>query len=139
MFLDIRSFSIIDTYFVVLFERQVQPISSSGQYKGVWSSLSRIWREEGFLGFMRGNGINCLRIVPYSAVQFTTYEQLKKVWSSASLFPSARLLTCYCSSSRTMGRDRLIPQPDLFPVRWQASPQFVSPISYRAFSYLTLI
>lgn len=39
----------------------------------------RIWREEGFVGFMRGNGINCLRIVPYSAVQFTTYEQLKKV------------------------------------------------------------
>ncbi|EKM74960.1 hypothetical protein AGABI1DRAFT_116641 [Agaricus bisporus var. burnettii JB137-S8] len=37
-----------------------------------------MWREEGFQGFMRGNGINCLRIVPYSAVQFTTYEQLKK-------------------------------------------------------------
>lgn len=31
---------------------------------------------------MRGNGINCLRIVPYSAVQFTTYEQLKKVCPS---------------------------------------------------------
>jgi len=55
----------------------------------------RMWREEGYRGFMRGNGINCLRIVPYrygssrspdvdadataSAVQFTTYEQLKKV------------------------------------------------------------
>jgi solute carrier family 25 phosphate transporter 23/24/25/41 len=38
-----------------------------------------MWEEEGFKGFMRGNGINCLRIVPYSAVQFTTYEQLKKV------------------------------------------------------------
>lgn len=37
-----------------------------------------MWEEEGFAGFMRGNGINCLRIVPYSAVQFTTYEQLKK-------------------------------------------------------------
>lgn len=37
-----------------------------------------MWQEEGFKGFMRGNGINCLRIVPYSAVQFTTYEQLKK-------------------------------------------------------------
>ncbi|KAJ3487450.1 hypothetical protein NLI96_g3529 [Meripilus lineatus] len=49
-----------------------------GQYKGVWPSLVRMWREEGFKGFMRGNGINCLRIVPYSAVQFTTYEQLKK-------------------------------------------------------------
>ncbi|KAI0330140.1 mitochondrial carrier [Cubamyces sp. BRFM 1775] len=58
---------------------QVQPSSSDRQYKGVWSSLVRMWREEGFKGFMRGNGINCLRIIPYSAVQFTTYEQLKKV------------------------------------------------------------
>lgn len=59
--------------------RQVQPSGSNGQYKGVWRSLVRMWEEEGFAGFMRGNGINCLRIVPYSAVQFTTYEQLKKV------------------------------------------------------------
>ncbi|KAG5352861.1 hypothetical protein C0989_012493 [Termitomyces sp. Mn162] len=58
--------------------QQVQPRTSDGQYKGVWRSLVRMWREEGFKGFMRGNGINCLRIVPYSAVQFTTYEQLKK-------------------------------------------------------------
>ena len=49
------------------------------QYKGVWSSLVRMFKEEGFRGFMRGNGINCVRIIPYSAVQFTTYEQLKKV------------------------------------------------------------
>ncbi|KAF8149589.1 mitochondrial carrier domain-containing protein [Crassisporium funariophilum] len=28
-------------------------------YKGVWRSLSRMWTEEGFRGFMRGNGINC--------------------------------------------------------------------------------
>jgi len=40
-----------------------------------------MWEEEGFAGFMRGNGINCLRIVPYSAVQFTTYEQLKKLFT----------------------------------------------------------
>ena len=36
-----------------------------------------MWQEEGFAGFMRGNGINCLRIAPYSAVQFTTYELCK--------------------------------------------------------------
>ncbi|EIW63075.1 mitochondrial carrier [Trametes versicolor FP-101664 SS1] len=59
--------------------QQVQPPSSDKQYKGVWSSLVRMWREEGFRGFMRGNGVNCMRIIPYSAVQFTTYEQLKKV------------------------------------------------------------
>ncbi|EDR11962.1 uncharacterized protein LACBIDRAFT_247279 [Laccaria bicolor S238N-H82] len=58
--------------------QQVQLTGSDSQYKGVWRSLVRMWREEGFKGFMRGNGINCLRIVPYSAVQFTTYEQLKK-------------------------------------------------------------
>ncbi|KAF8149582.1 mitochondrial carrier [Crassisporium funariophilum] len=58
--------------------QQVQPRATDSQYKGVWRSLSRMWTEEGFRGFMRGNGINCLRIVPYSAVQFTTYEQLKK-------------------------------------------------------------
>ncbi|PFH53740.1 hypothetical protein AMATHDRAFT_83675 [Amanita thiersii Skay4041] len=77
--------------------QQVQPRGVDSQYSGVWRSLVRIWKEEGFKGFMRGNGINCLRIVPYSnlllnalimgentsfqrrsAVQFTTYEQLKK-------------------------------------------------------------
>lgn len=60
--------------------RQVQPTPAKGEkhaYSGVWNGLSRIWREEGFQGFMRGNGINCLRIAPYSAVQFTTYEAVK--------------------------------------------------------------
>ncbi|KAA1475154.1 mitochondrial carrier [Dentipellis sp. KUC8613] len=61
--------------------QQVQPAGEGAadrQYKGVWRSLVRMWREEGFQGYMRGNGINCVRIIPYSAVQFTTYEQLKK-------------------------------------------------------------
>jgi len=62
--------------------QQVQPRTSGQQYKGVWRSLVRMWKEEGFKGFMRGNGINCLRIVPYSAVQFTTYEQLKKFFTN---------------------------------------------------------
>ena len=48
--------------------RQVQPASSDRQYKGVWNSLVRMWREEGFKGYMRGNGINCLRIIPYRCV-----------------------------------------------------------------------
>ncbi|KAH8119233.1 mitochondrial carrier domain-containing protein [Phellopilus nigrolimitatus] len=58
--------------------QQVQSSAMDQQYRGVWRSLVRMWQEEGFRGFMRGNGINCLRIIPYSAVQFTTYEQLKK-------------------------------------------------------------
>ncbi|KAG9036306.1 hypothetical protein FS837_001704, partial [Tulasnella sp. UAMH 9824] len=59
--------------------RQVQPKrSGAGAYNGVYRSLVRMWQEEGFRGFMRGNGANCIRIIPYSAVQFTAYEQLKK-------------------------------------------------------------
>ena len=38
-----------------------------------------MWTEEGWRGFMRGNGTNCVRIVPYSAVQFGSYSIYKKV------------------------------------------------------------
>ncbi|KZT43646.1 mitochondrial carrier [Sistotremastrum suecicum HHB10207 ss-3] len=67
--------------------QQIQSGAKGGQYHGVWRSLVRIWNEEGFKGFMRGNGINCLRIVPYSAVQFSTYETLKKIFSSNGAVP----------------------------------------------------
>ena len=70
---------------------QVQ--GASAEYKGVYSGLKKMWQEEGFrgasssffswacredpgltshdqpIGYMRGNGINVLRIAPYSAVQ----------------------------------------------------------------------
>ncbi|KAL1756274.1 mitochondrial carrier domain-containing protein [Schizophyllum commune] len=62
--------------------QQIQP-PGENQYKGVFRSLVRMWKEEGVRGYMRGNGVNCLRIVPYSAVQFSTYEHLKK-WFSAN-------------------------------------------------------
>jgi len=46
--------------------RQVQGASGgSATYHGVWKSLVRMWKEEGVRGYMRGNGVNCLRIVPY--------------------------------------------------------------------------
>ena len=37
--------------------RQVQPRNGATPYKGVYRSLARMWKEEGFRGFMRGNGI----------------------------------------------------------------------------------
>ncbi|KAG0251982.1 hypothetical protein BG011_007283 [Mortierella polycephala] len=48
-------------------------------YQGVIPTLRKMWVEEGFVGFMRGNGTNVIRIVPYSAVQFASYEQFKKL------------------------------------------------------------
>ncbi|KAL7266567.1 hypothetical protein RUND412_010885 [Rhizina undulata] len=48
-------------------------------YQGVGPALMKMWREEGWRGFMRGNGTNCIRIVPYSAVQFSSYTVYKKL------------------------------------------------------------
>jgi len=57
---------------------QIQGPSSTG-YTGIWGTLAKIWREEGLVGYMRGNGTNVIRIVPYSAVQFAAYERFKNL------------------------------------------------------------
>jgi solute carrier family 25 phosphate transporter 23/24/25/41 len=60
-------------------------IQSKGreEYKlSVGKGLMKMWREEGWRGLMRGNGTNCIRIVPYSAVQFASYSFYKRVSSS---------------------------------------------------------
>lgn len=49
----------------------------SQNYKGIWPTLLKMWREEGWRGYMRGNGSNCLRIFPYSAIQFASYNIYK--------------------------------------------------------------
>lgn len=57
-------------------------IQSAGrmEYKlPVGQGLMKMWRDEGWRGFMRGNGANCIRIIPYSAVQFSSYNFYKKV------------------------------------------------------------
>ncbi|KAF7298217.1 hypothetical protein HMN09_01043600 [Mycena chlorophos] len=85
--------------------QQVQPQSSSTQYKGVWRSLVRMWREEGFRGFMRGNAINCVRIVPYSAVQFTAYETFKREMVRFFWLQGARhtqTFDCRCSGGNML-------------------------------------
>lgn len=59
--------------------KQVQSVGRE-EYKGsVFKGLSKIWRHEGWRGMMRGNGTNCIRIVPYSAVQFGSYNFYKRV------------------------------------------------------------
>lgn len=49
----------------------------SAAYQGVIPTLGKMWKDEGWRGFMRGNGTNCIRIIPYSAVQFSAYTVLK--------------------------------------------------------------
>lgn len=49
----------------------------SHNYRGIWPTLVKMWKEEGWRGYMRGNGSNCLRIFPYSAIQFASYNIYK--------------------------------------------------------------
>jgi solute carrier family 25 (mitochondrial phosphate transporter), member 23/24/25/41 len=63
----------------ILFQSQVQP----GKYKGVIQSLKLIGKEEGLRGFFRGNGANCLRVVPQSAIQFYSFHTLKPYFANS--------------------------------------------------------
>ncbi|KAL2001437.1 hypothetical protein VTN02DRAFT_1773 [Thermoascus thermophilus] len=73
-------------------------IQSAGreEYKlSVWKALVKMGREEGWRGFMRGNGTNCIRIIPYSAVQFGSYNFYKRFaepYPDAELTPMRRLV-----------------------------------------------
>ncbi|KAI1434297.1 mitochondrial carrier domain-containing protein [Xylaria sp. CBS 124048] len=57
---------------------QVQSAGHTEYKLSVGKALAKMWREEGWRGFMRGNGTNCIRIVPYSAVQFGSYNLYRK-------------------------------------------------------------
>ena len=61
---------------------QVQTGTNSQYRMSIWKALQKIWREEGMKGMLAGNGTNCIRIVPYSAVQFGSYNIYKPLVSS---------------------------------------------------------
>lgn len=49
----------------------------------------RIFYEEGPKQFWRGNGVNCVRVFPYAAVQFVSYEKYKEMvqgWFNSNQF-----------------------------------------------------
>jgi len=52
-------------------------MASQQQYPGLWSSLLKIQREEGFRGHFKGNFTNVIRAAPSAAVRFTSYEFFK--------------------------------------------------------------
>lgn len=63
---------------------QVQSAGREEYKLSVGKGLVKMWRDEGWRGLMRGNGTNCIRIVPYSAVQFGSYNFYKR---ASNLFP----------------------------------------------------
>jgi len=48
---------------------------------GFLQSFSNLYKKEGLKAFWKGNGIACIRLFPYSAVQFATFNKLKVLMS----------------------------------------------------------
>ena len=69
---------------------QIQSAGRTEYKMSVRKALAKMWHEEGFRGFLAGNGTNCIRIVPYSAVQFGSYNFYKKVGSTCSIATSEK-------------------------------------------------
>ncbi|KAL4962669.1 putative mitochondrial carrier protein [Aspergillus stella-maris] len=74
---------------------QIQTAGREEYKLSIWQALKKIGKEEGWRGFLRGNGTNCIRIIPYSAVQFGSYnfyQRFAKPSPDAELTPIRRLV-----------------------------------------------
>jgi len=76
----------------IIYQVQAQTPGHTPKYSGIFHSLKIIWQEEGIRGYFKGNGVNCVRIFPTSAIQFYTYESYKRV-SAPNAIPSQKLPT----------------------------------------------
>jgi len=71
----------------ILFQVQTESISGDSKGKGYTSfsgALVQIFKEEGVKGLWKGNVVACLRLGPYSAVKYYTYETTKDYFADAS-------------------------------------------------------
>ncbi|ERN08880.1 mitochondrial adenine nucleotide transporter ADNT1 [Amborella trichopoda] len=107
------------------------------KYNGTIQGLKYIWQTEGFRGLFKGNGTNCARIVPNSAVKFFSYEQASSaiLWlyrqqpgnEDAQLTPVLRLGAGACAGIIAMSatypldmvRGRLTVQTEKSPYRYR--------------------
>ena len=57
--------------------QQVEGASvAQSPYASTLGGLRHMWQQEGLRGWLRGNGSNCVRIIPNSAIKFVFYEAL---------------------------------------------------------------
>lgn len=77
---------------------QLQGPGQQHAYQGMLPTIAKMYKDEGWKGLFRGNTLNCIRIFPYSAVQFMVFEECKEYLISRKspdnkeLYASERLL-----------------------------------------------
>jgi Mitochondrial carrier protein. len=58
---------------------QLQGPGTKHAYRGMFATILKMYRDEGWRGLYRGNLLNCIRIFPYSAVQYSVFEKVKQM------------------------------------------------------------
>mmetsp|Transcript_30012 Transcript_30012/g.48497 ORF Transcript_30012/g.48497 Transcript_30012/m.48497 type:complete len:85 (+) Transcript_30012:170-424(+) len=53
---------------------------ADGQYSGAIDCAKQIVRREGFLGLYKGTKANLAKVMPFAALQFAAYEQIKTLF-----------------------------------------------------------
>jgi solute carrier family 25 (mitochondrial phosphate transporter), member 23/24/25/41 len=82
---------------------QVQAMASSGTsataYTGVGQAFRKIYAEEGFLSFWKGNGVNVIRVAPYAAAQLSSNDYYKSLLADehGKLTVAQRLIAGACA------------------------------------------
>ncbi|KAG6394789.1 hypothetical protein SASPL_145379 [Salvia splendens] len=69
------------------------------KYTGMLQATKDIFREEGFLGFWRGNVPALLMVMPYTAIQFAVMQKLKAIVSGSSNTENHLRISPYISGS----------------------------------------
>lgn len=54
-------------------------------YRNSFQGVQHMWRTDGMRGLFKGNGLNCIRIFPNSAIKFLCYEQITRKMAYMSL------------------------------------------------------
>jgi len=111
----------------ILTETQTMFTSSTDKlkYKGIIRSATIVWRESGFRGFFRGNGANLIRVVPNSAIKFTTFDSFKKFF--AFFFPDEKsyFIRTLCSGALSGAIQVVFTYPlDVVRTRMAVYPQY---------------
>jgi solute carrier family 25 phosphate transporter 23/24/25/41 len=52
---------------------------TSGESTSILNEMRKIYTENGFKGFFKGNGTNVLKIIPETALKFLIYDEIKKL------------------------------------------------------------
>lgn len=87
---------------VVLQTQNLSKVQHGREYTGIMDALNRIPKEQGFLSFWRGNGINVIRILPTSALRFTFFPWYKNMLGASDERPARLILSGGLSGGSTL-------------------------------------